>query len=485
MRIPLKLILSACVCLLTVLVFELVSLQRNERSCANASPARTERKHAEANPTFEKRADGPVSERPSSAIIQSPLEAALAERDLSRRRELLKRWAESVDLKQIADTLELTESIANGEWKTEVRAALLSSWGERDLTGAVTWFGNRGGADGIHQQARDLFARELAEREPTAMVSWMEISLPETSRQELYGPLFRQWAKTDPSAVAALLRQMVSPSQGITTGISSAWIDLSGQVAAQWATADVNSAVAWAQSLPEGPAKAKALAQVSYRWTETDPQGAAAYAAQQNNPQLLGNVAAKWAESNPQAAAAWARGLPSGEGGERAIASLTAMWAQKDPMAAATYAASLPPGNSQSRATVAVVSAWAAGAPLETAKWVGQFAEGPVRQNALEQLMNSWAASNACEAAQWLNKLPQTPSRDAAVVAFVATSAPAAPDAAFQWAETISDKDMRLQQLQNAARIWLQKDAAAAQQNIGQSSLPQDVKNRLLSGAAQ
>ncbi len=382
MKNNLKFILPVCVVLLFMILLALWFSSGNDRG-VNPSEGGLGRKDQGGNPASAKRGDNQSSEQ-VHASLDPGLLAALAEMDPEKRKELLEQWAKSVDEKAMADTLARMDSIPDGKLKFEARAALLSSWGDRDLGGEVKWFGDRGGADGLHQQARDILAQAMADRDPAAMLDWMKKAMPESGRKELYIPLCQQWMSHDPSGTAALLRQMISSSAA--DAANPAWVDLAGQVAAQWSNADVNSAVSWSQSLPKGAARDRALSLVSGKWTETNPQGAAAFAVRENDPQLIRNVAAKWAENNPQAAAAWARGLPAGEAGTAAILSVVPMWTQKDPAGAAAYAANLPQGDVRNQAVIAVASAWAYNNPAQAKAWVSQFPNGPLREQAMEQV---------------------------------------------------------------------------------------------------
>ena len=54
------------------------------------------------------------------------------------------------------------------------------------------------------------------------------------------------------------------------------------------------------------------------------------------------------------------------------------------------------------------------------------------------------------------------------------------PQAAAQWAATISDDNLRNSQMESAARDWLKSDPRNASTWIANSSLPDDAKARLL-----
>jgi hypothetical protein len=417
---------------------------------------------------------------PASHPVDSVLTGALSEQDPMRRKELLRQWADSLDATLIGGKLIALDFLSNQN-KAEVREALLTSWTVRDPASIARWFGDRSAADTLHQAARDVMAQTLAQTEPAQAVAWMQSAMPESVRREIYGPFFIQWAKQDPAAAGAMLHQLATPASGNKDASNPLWNDLQAQVAAQWADANLNAALSWVKSLPAGPAKTQALVQMSYRWTQSSPHAAAAYTAEQNDPQLLKVVAGKWAESDPQSAAQWAVGLPDGLGRDSAISSLATIWAQKNPKAAADYATRLPAGSAQNQATLAVVSAWAFTAPSQTAQWVGEFPEGPLREQALSQLMSAWAPRGSNDASQWLQNLPQTHSRDVAVSIYSSVISASSPEAAFKWADSISDDAMRNHQLQTIAHAWLEKDPAAAQDSILRSSLPQTLKDQLLS----
>jgi len=416
------------------------------------------------------------------------LEAALTQTDPSRRTEALQQWADGVGPNAMDALLTKLNAIEDSQLRAEIRGALLASWAERDVKGMLDWFGKRKAEDELHQQARHALVEDFGERDPTAMLSWMEHSLPESVRAELYGPFFQQWAKTDPAAAAGKLRQLADASQANP----AEWNEMVGQVVAVWAGTDLNGALAWIQSLPEGATKLQALTEISYRWTEVSPQAAAAYAARENDPALLKLVAGKWAEKDPQSAAAWAAKLPPGQEQDDATVNAAVVWAQKDPAAAAAYATSLPTAETREQAVMAVISAWSQTAPAQAAAWVQQLPENTARSQAMGQLMGTWAGTDAAAASQWLKTLSPSASRDYAVAAYdnavgVYSSALSAtsPAIAFQSAGTISNETLRNRSLQEIATTWLNQDPVAAQRKIVQSSLPAKIKSQLLDSASR
>lgn len=237
-------------------------------------------------------------------------------------------------------------------------------------------------------------------------------------------------------------------------------LDMLRGVVVEWLSHDAAKALAWVQALPPGPAQAEILGQVSYE---------------------IRTEAGALASEDPQKAADWLRTLPSGEAAARAAASVAKAWAAKDPLAAASYASNLSLEGARNQAASAVASTWGSQDPREAALWAGGLPEGAMRENAMKGLITAWTfLGDPNEAAQWLEQQPQTRSLDVAVDTFSAAVAPKDPEAAFQWASTIADETLRNGQLTEVARTWLVLAPEAARTHIIQSSLPQEIKNQLL-----
>jgi len=69
-----------------------------------------------------------------------------------------------------------------------------------------------------------------------------------------------------------------------------------------------------------------------------------------------------------------------------------------------------------------------------------------------------------------------------AVAAFSRTLANQEPSTAWDWAGTLSDPNKQQDALENAGRQWLRVDETAARAAIERSTLPPDLKERLLKG---
>jgi hypothetical protein len=80
----------------------------------------------------------------------------------------------------------------------------------------------------------------------------------------------------------------------------------------------------------------------------------------------------------------------------------------------------------------------------------------------------------------WILKLPTGGLRDAALRSYSTRLVKAEPGEALQWADMISDEQIQQAQVTSVLQKWMQRDAASASVAVQNSSLPEDLKARLL-----
>ncbi|NBS83634.1 MAG: hypothetical protein EBS59_02895, partial [Verrucomicrobia bacterium] len=108
---------------------------------------------------------------------------------------------------------------------------------------------------------------------------------------------------------------------------------------------EVKRALRWAESLPDGPIKKAALADILQRWAEMDGAGATNYATQlyeaTGNAGPLREALQGWAQSDPNGALQKLQSLGLTDGLRADIRTdLVAQWTEQNPQGAAAYAAS-------------------------------------------------------------------------------------------------------------------------------------------------
>lgn len=166
---------------------------------------------------------------------------------------------------------------------------------------------------------------------------------------------------------------------------------------------------------------------------------------------LFRELASKWGESDPNAAVAWANGLSDASAQRAALLGVLNGWTHVSPEAAASYATTLPAGDLQDAAVI--------------------------------QVIKEWSFSDARGAASWVSTFPESKLRDKAVEPIIFWGQGQCPAAIADMLDAIGSAELTEKYGATLASIWLSRDAAAARLWIGRSTLPSEVKQRLLSRA--
>ncbi len=184
---------------------------------------------------------------------------------------------------------------------------------------------------------------------------------------------------------------------------------------------NLERALSWAENIdPESPARQQSMRTVITHWANENPNRAARYVRDLDDPNLsrilAGNVAQIWGQDNPTDAAHCAEELPSDQGGREATIAVARSWLRHDPY----------------------------------------------------------------NASEWIDQISNQKTRDAAVQQLVQTIQQEDPEAAFLWAESISDPNVRMNLLEYSLRQWSKRDPDAAEGSVWDISLTQDERTRLL-----
>ncbi len=288
--------------------------------------------------------------------------------------------------------------------------------------------------------------------------------------------LFGRWVGHDPKAASAWVER-TSEGAARQTALN--------RVGMIWAEKDRNAAADWARSLPDANDRNSALTGLAYQVSGKDPSSAALFISQllpgQNRDELAAHVASLWTAESSAQALEWAEGLPDDETRQRAIAAIATTLSETDPLAAGTLAVkSLPSGKVQEDAVISVVQRWAQTDPLQAAAWVAGFHEGTLRDTAVEELVKLWADKDLEQTGLWLNSLDAGQIRDTAMGAYVGALAPAFPEVAAEWVNEIRDENLRFNEIERIAELWLASEPSAARNWLAGTSLPMARKVKLL-----
>lgn len=241
----------------------------------------------------------------------------------------------------------------------------------------------------------DVLLAPWAKRDPAAFASWSVGLAPDA--QKAVGQTMAKTAAEQPEQFFALAPQLAQSPAGIL-GARGA---VSGLIAKATKGEDPASAIAYAQSLPAGPARAAALAEL-VRWPGLNvadhPEVGAALA------QLSPAEARRFAQQvNPET-------LPPSAMRESAYASQLAKAAQKDPQAAAKKVDALSKTADYPAAVRGFVEATAAKDPAGAVEWALSIeVTGAQRSAALEKAATEYYRLKPADARKWVERAPLTP----------------------------------------------------------------------------
>jgi len=290
----------------------------------------------------------------------------------------------------------------------------------------------------------------------------------------------RVWAELEPEAAAAWVKQL--PDAGFrNTAITATCIEIAlrnpalafdlvqnyysgpradrglpNLIFTAWAETDPTTAIAKASELSQPLERQNALYSIAATWASKDPQSALAWAESLPNEErnvAIGNVIFKWTENDPHAVRAWFQQLPDGLIKQMAADNLPRSLATADPLAAAQFVAELPPGSAQTRAAEEVARAWANSDPGSAAEWAKAFPNGEPRDVVLRDIVFRWSKSDPRAASQWLQNLS---------------------------ADSFSNENILNASIQSVARGLLELDRKAGEDWLEKTSLPDEIKRQLL-----
>lgn len=291
------------------------------------------------------------------------------------------------------------------------------------------------------------------------------------------------------------------------------------EVVALWAADDSESALLWLESNAHGLTRLETLQAGVSLWADTSPAAASKWingmAVDGSMALAAKTLARKWVESDPKSAAQWVSGLPIGLIRHDASRSLVNTWLQTDPEAASIWAFQEAEFNgnyeilnetirafskeSPERAEILVRDMSGVGDsskailighifgraeqdPEATAQWLGNLSPSdPIyRTEHHNYLMQVWAKSDSIAASMWLSEMQKGHHRDAAIKGFSKSILPFEPEAAAEWANSISDPVSRAVQLRTSVLNWSVTQNDAARNWVNNTNIETSLKSEIL-----
>ena len=287
------------------------------------------------------------------------------------------------------------------------------------------------------------------------------------------------WAQSDPKAALDFANHQTDPEfkswilRGVIEGI---------------ADKNPDRALELARSLPEDYNRELAICTVLEKLSESDPEGAVGYAmnllSSENKNPLISSMAGDWISNDPQGAIAWFGSLTDPKLKEQVtgmmITVLSRDISQENADKAIDLLETIPPGDVQNQALSAIGKNWAQTDQKGALDWANQQTDPEVKSRILEGVIRTMSAKDPKGAFQLAQSLPAGNIRDNSIKNSLGSMAYNDPRSAIGLASGIANADDRSKAQQIVVTIWKSVDPAAATRWVNSSTLPQDVKTRLL-----
>lgn len=269
--------------------------------------------------------------------------------------------------------------------------AIERRWAEIDPENALKdWMEGKGKPPG------DAFFGAWAKSDPAGALRWFS-SLPEGEvRKEAGVAVLDRIAKADPQRALDFSSQL-SDGKDQALLVTRALAALGGK--------DPATALAAAQSLPEGPGRKAGLDSVVTQIAATNLEEAQRLAKELPPNTLSGAssvIAGALVRQSPESALEWAETLPEGTSKASAYAGIAREWASRDVVAAAAWLDTLPRGTERDSAVASFANRTAPRDPEGATAWASTLPQGEQRTAVLSQTLAIWQRVNPAAAAEWL-----------------------------------------------------------------------------------
>ncbi|MCB1204233.1 MAG: hypothetical protein KDN18_08225 [Verrucomicrobiae bacterium] len=290
---------------------------------------------------------------------------------------------------------------------------------------------------------QSLLLSRWAEEDPKAALGYAEKLATgggPVEAQALMG-VVSTWAKREPEAAWNWYLKRRDSGEAFPggNGFDGALIAIFGATAAN----DLDSALAKLPLLDNDSSRNRALMGIAF--TAMDGEKRNEILARSGSldtdtrQSLLQHVLSQWAQTEPDGVMAWLRSQPAGDRTELTNRISYALIGN-DPEKAAAF-----------------------------------LMEDATEQNAGQRyttIVSSWANRDPIAAGEWLNRRPKSPAQDQARMNFANQVVRMDPEAAMEWAKSITADETRQASIRNVYQQWSRRDADAANAALGNSGLP-------------
>ncbi len=267
---------------------------------------------------------------------------------------------------------------------------------------------------------RDGLAWTLAEtwakQDPQSASQWVS-QLPEGRlRQEAAGGLERSWAPEDPEAAACFVLNSLSPGEGrlsLLKDVAQTWSHL------QWPNPAATALASQLPAGRDRDAFVAGMSQgLAPLDPEQAAQFAASIAPGDLQSEAFRMVSTFWVlhYGNAPDAGAWSASLPAGPIRAAAMAQIANDWATLDPVASGAWLESLPADADRVKAAEVYVDSAGWRRPDLASRLVDSIADENKRNQQIEALSRAWLKTDPASAQAWLEQTSLPDERKAALL---------------------------------------------------------------------
>ncbi len=354
---------------------------------------------------------GTATARPATQI----LEDFLASDDALEQNYLFAQLLLNLDAANAAGLHEKLKEELSGRDGMRQMALFFQAWGKLDGAAAIAAAtedqeegGRRrgGGRGGFHVMS---VLAGWATADGDAATEWLS-GVEDPRQKSFYAMgLVNGLAKTDPDGATELVLEMAADGGDAAAGGRRGFGDITSRyvssIASEQVKRGIDTAVSWAEALPDGNVKTSAFDQVAESYVRSDLEAAkdwvAGYADQEFARRAIDEVARGLAADDPESAIAWADSLPEETRGD-VYSETMRTWTRDDALAASEYLATMEPSPARDAAVSSFATSLDREDPESAATWAATIADGPTRTETLTRVARSWMRSDAEAARAWL-----------------------------------------------------------------------------------
>ncbi|MEM9478312.1 MAG: hypothetical protein AAGA58_01480 [Verrucomicrobiota bacterium] len=320
--------------------------------------------------------------------------------------------------------------------------------------------------------------RVWGKEDPSAAIAWLEESGDTAMRNRMMNRLLEGWANEDPKEATAFALELA---------INESNPNMLDSAFRKWVEKDENEAKAWIETIEDDELKYQARLGFISRMQWEDPSKAADYLLQfSDNPRMANAIRQttwRWGESDPDGAMEWAtENLSTGERRDEFLKNIIDRWSDTSPTDALARVDEIESDRVRENAYYEIAGSWARNDMEAARDWAeGLPAGSDEHMHAIASIVDTLADRDPYAASEWLQEFESGPVRDRAVQNFVGEIVQQDPESAWEWSQSIEEPNRRAMTLENTARRLLYLDRETYTPMLRNSDLlSEEAKWRLL-----